>query len=257
MALVRFGAAVSEIRGSINGATFFRTRSGATVRNRIKPVNPNTMNQAQIRYLFSYVASEFAKLNKQQKEEWTEYARSLAFWKNRLGESYTPSARQVFQYCNMNLILSSTGLAAVSPGSIQYIWNFNKLIKNPVIDLTEKPEPPQFQNGDFSFVATQSAGVLTQLISNEASIAPPSAVDEPNFILEATRAYSPTLSNRKNKYRLIQAFTAGGAIDALGSYNNVLPQSGLTSDMTIHLRLSTVNKAGLRSDPLEIEVKIG
>lgn len=257
MALVRYGSVVSEIRGSINGAVFYRTRSGATIRNRIKPVNPNTMPQAQIRYLFAYVASEFSKLDKNQKEQWTEYAKSLAFWKNRLGESYTPSARQVFQYCNMNLILSSTGLNVINPGSIQYIWNLNKLIKNPIMDLTEKPEPPQFQGGDFSFNATQTAGILTLFESNEASIAPPSAVDEPNFILEATRAYSPTVSNRKNKYRLIQAFTAGGQINPLISYNAVLPQAGLQSDMTIYLRLSTVNKGGLRSDPLEIEVKIG
>lgn len=256
MALVRYGAAVSEIRGSINGAVFYRTRSGATIRNRVTPVNPNTMNQAQIRYLFAYVASEFSKLDKNQKEEWTEYAKSLSFWKNRLGESYTPSARQVFQYSNLNLILSTTGLAAVSPGSIQYIWNFNKLIKNPIMNLTEKPEPPQFNSGNFSFAATLTNGSISQLMSNEASIAPSNLTDEPTFIIEATKAYNPTITNRKNKFRLIQAFTAGAAIDLTTSYNNVLPQSGLNSGMTIHLRLSTVNKAGLRSDPLEIEVTL-
>lgn len=257
MALVRFSSVVSEVRGSINGSTFFRTRSGASIRNRITPVNPNTMAQAQIRYLFSYVASQFSTLSRSQKEEWNDYAKSLSFWKNRLGESYTPSARQAFQYCNTNLILSSTGIASTVPGQVTYIWNFEKLIKNPIMDLTEKPAPPRFQNGDFTFTATVTDGLLASLVSNEASIAP-GATDESTFIVEATPAYRPTMQNRKNKYRLIQAVTAGSSssINLTSAYNTVLPQSGLQSGQSIYVRLSTVNKAGLRSDPLEIEVTL-
>lgn len=256
MALVRFGSTISEIRGSINGATFSRNRAGAIIRNRITPINPNTMSQAQIRYLFSYVASQWASLNQNQKTQWNDYAKTLTFWVNRLGESYTPSGRQVFQYCNINLILSGTTITG-SPGAYNYVFPLSQIIKQPIAEATEKPAPPQFANNDFTFAASINpiGGTITSFVSNENAIAP-AVGDKNTFIIEATLAMRPTVTNRNNKYKFLSAFSisSGSPVDITSRYNLVLPQSGLQTGQSIYLRLSTVNNGGLRSDPLEVEV---
>lgn len=49
MALFRPGVAISDARGSVGGVTFSRNRSGLLMRDRIKPVDPNTPAQAAAR----------------------------------------------------------------------------------------------------------------------------------------------------------------------------------------------------------------
>jgi len=49
MALYRPGPILTDARGSIAGCTFSRNRSGLLIRQRVKPIDPNTPAQAQSR----------------------------------------------------------------------------------------------------------------------------------------------------------------------------------------------------------------
>lgn len=254
MALVRYGNGVSEFRGSIAGNVFSRGRAGAIVRNRTTPVNPNTQAQADFRYLFSQTAANYTTLTKSQQEAWTEYAQMLTFWRNRLGERYTPSGRQVFQYCNMNLALVNATLLAGAPGSPSYNFPVGAQIVDPNFDLVTKPDPPLFSNGDKSFILNLTAGAITAFESNAPAIPPNATDDIQRFIVEATPVMRPTMRNRSNLYRFINSFdgSVNTAIDIVSAYNLVFNQSGLTAGQTAYVRIATVNKGGLRSDPVEI-----
>lgn len=254
MALVRYGNGVSELRGSIAGNVFSRGRSGAIVRNRTTPVNPNTQAQADFRYLFSQTAANYTTLTKSQQEAWTEYAQMLTFWRNRLGEPYTPSGRQVFQYCNTNLALVNANLVAVTPGSPSYNFPTGAQIVVPNFDLVTKPDPPLFTNGDKSFALGLTSGAITTFESNASAIPPNANDDIQRFIVEATPVMRPTMRNRSNLYRFINSFdgSVNTEIDIVSAYNLVFNQSGLTAGQVGLVRISTVNKGGLRSDPVEI-----
>lgn len=253
MALVRFGGGVSEMRGSIAGQTFARNRSGAYVRNRINPINPQTQAQNQLRYLFAQVAASFKGLSKPQKEAWDEYSRSLTFFRNRLGESYTPSGRQVYQYCNTNLALVQANILGGPPP--QYAFGPVPQITVPNFSLTDKPQPPLFQAGDLSVSLSLTLGQVTTY-ETAADALPPDPVGNPQrLIIEGTPIDLATRTNRKNRFRFWGAsdpVAAPTQLDLLSPYQAVYNQSGLVPGMTAIVRVSTVNKGGLRSDPVEM-----
>lgn len=256
MALVRFGQGVAEMRGSIGGTTFSRSRNGATARNRTVPVNPNTQAQADLRYLFSQVAANFSQLSATNKEQWDEYASLLSFWTNRLGEPYTPSGRQVFQYCNTNLILTTAILAGGTPPTYQFDGSVYQV--TPDMSLLTKPDPPLFTGGDKAFTATLTATALTTLESDANFVPPSSITDKQMIIVEATPVVNPTQRNLKNRYRLLQAYDASvaGILDILTEYNLRFTGSGYSAGQKIGVRMMTVNLAGLASDKIETMVTL-
>lgn len=87
MALVKFGGGITDMSGSIAGNTFARNRYGNYVRSRTKPVNPNSIRQANIRALVSHLAEEWnGTLNAAQRAAWGVYAAAVNM-KNKLGET--------------------------------------------------------------------------------------------------------------------------------------------------------------------------
>lgn len=254
MALVRYGNGVSELRGSIAGNVFSRGRAGAIVRNRTTPVNPNTQAQADFRYLFSQTAANYTTLTKSQQEAWTEYAQMLTFWRNRLGEPYTPSGRQVFQYCNTNLALANATLDPTTAGAPSYNFPTGAQIVVPNFDLVTKPDPPLFNGGDKSFDLAVTAGVVSAYASAQQALPPNATDDIQRFIVEATPVMRPTMRNRSNLFRFINTYNGAvaTAIEIVDDFNSVFNQSGLTAGLVGLVRISTVNKGGLRSDPVEI-----
>lgn len=73
--------------GSIGGTVWSHNRSGAYVRNRSVPVNPNTDRQAAVRLAVRNLAIEWEEiLTQAQRNAWDTYAANVD-WKNRLGQS--------------------------------------------------------------------------------------------------------------------------------------------------------------------------
>ena len=229
-----------------------------SIRNRIKPINPNTQLQADIRYAFSIVAKKYTDLSAIEKDQWDEYAKMLNFWVNRLGESYTPSGRQVFQYCNLNLVIATAQLVNNGP-AVGHQFDFSAIITNPIFDLTEKPAPPQAAGGNKLFEANiDQFGNLT-LVESLANFQPPNGVEDKQVIVvQATPFFRPTMRNVKKSYRLLKAYsiTSAQQLNLTNEMNAIFQQTGLTGEMSANVRLYTVNKAGLRSDYIEQRIEI-
>ena len=75
MALITFGAAVSNISGSVGGTTFARNRGGAYMRSRTVPLNPKSPSQFDVRLQFGALAQAWsADLDEAQRSSWDSYA---------------------------------------------------------------------------------------------------------------------------------------------------------------------------------------
>jgi len=111
MALVKYGAVVTEASGSLDGVTYSRNTFGAYVRARGVPVNPNTGAQANARSRLSSLSQQWRGLTQSQRNQWSVTAASVSLV-NPLGETYNPTGQQLYVGQNINLLL--TGGSTVS-----------------------------------------------------------------------------------------------------------------------------------------------
>lgn len=75
MAKILNGGGVAEIRGSIAGTTFSRNRGGAYTRNRVSPVQPQTVFQLAQRARFTELSKAWGgDLTQNQRDGWDAFA---------------------------------------------------------------------------------------------------------------------------------------------------------------------------------------
>ncbi len=104
MALVKFGAGVLGISGSIGGTVFAKNRSGSYIRQRTIPVNPNSPRQVQARSNIQALTQAWnAALTSVQRAAWGLYADSVNVL-NRLGETISLSGYNMFIRSNACLL---------------------------------------------------------------------------------------------------------------------------------------------------------
>lgn len=86
MAKIKFGAIVTDIRGSIDSVTYSRSKYGAYARKKVTPVNPNTSSQSFARAAFGAASSAFRSLGSATIAAWNavapEYTRTNVFGDN-------------------------------------------------------------------------------------------------------------------------------------------------------------------------------
>jgi len=104
MALVKFGAGIIQMSGSIAGTVHARNRFGNYIRPRTKPVNPRSNRQEAIRATMSFL-TEFwhNNLDATQRGLWNTYAAAVAM-KNRLGETIHLTGFNHFIRTNSQLV---------------------------------------------------------------------------------------------------------------------------------------------------------
>ena len=115
MALVKFGGGITEMRGSIAGNVFARNRSGAYVRARTKPVNPNSEAQGFVRSIIGQLAQHWrTTLDAAERIAWETYAGSVAM-KNALGETVFLTGFNHFIRSNAVFLQSEKAIVEAGP----------------------------------------------------------------------------------------------------------------------------------------------
>lgn len=223
MALVRFGGGVSEIRGSIAGNVFGRSRAGAVIRNRAVPVNPNTPSQSEVRAQFQLATDYFKELSLNDILELDEFA-STQERTNRLGEKYVPSGKQIFMQAVLNRQL-------INPTHTFAGSNLAALIGDP--NLPNMPE--------YEIDATNTAGVLTALSLDTVGI-PGELVT--HVVIQATQQTVPTIRNAKRYMRQIACLPYADPLDILAAYTLIFPTtvSDPVVGNVIHFRARALNE---------------
>jgi len=106
MALVKYGAGIIQMTGSVAGSTFARNRYGNYIRARTVPIDPNTREQQKVRGSMSFLTTRWSQtLTANQRTAWGVYAANVVM-KNRLGEACYLSGFNHFTRSNMLLVQS-------------------------------------------------------------------------------------------------------------------------------------------------------
>lgn len=116
MALVKFGGGITQMSGSIAGNTFARNRSGNYVRNRTKPVNPNTALQVRARAAIAALTERWSEtVTGVQRTAWNLYASNVSMT-NKLGESIKLTGFN--HYIRSNAFLMQFGITIIDAGPV-------------------------------------------------------------------------------------------------------------------------------------------
>ena len=120
MAMVKLGSLVSNIRGSIGGITFRRTRYGVSVYARSNFRSMANLLSNDALPTLAYLNQLYRELEESDREAWRALARLWTF-PNAFGDQVNLTGRNLYQKCNGRLyhfgefIANPTGLSNVCP----------------------------------------------------------------------------------------------------------------------------------------------
>lgn len=118
MPLIRTGAGVTNISGSISGNTFARNKSGLCMRTRTVPTNPQSSAQSKARSLFCQLTQVWRSgLSDSQRSAWNNYA-AVIVSKNKLGESTNFTGQLHFIRSNQARMTAGLALQKDGPTSL-------------------------------------------------------------------------------------------------------------------------------------------
>lgn len=155
MAKIKFGAIVSDVRGSIDSVTYARSRYGAYARKKVTPVNPNTAKQSAVRALFGAASSLFRSLGIAIIMAWNDvapqYSRSNVF-----GDNLPLSGQTLFT--KLKTQLTALGITAdptpMSPQTVPAPDAFEVLIDQSAATMQFKDATTTDANQVFAIYAS-------------------------------------------------------------------------------------------------------
>lgn len=214
MALIKMGAAVQDIRGSLNGSTYSRNKGGAYIRTKVSPVQPRTPAQLAQRAIFSNNAKAWSgSLTDSQRQAWTSFAAANPLT-NVFGDAITISGLAAYQ--QLNAVLGTIGKAPISdPPASKAV--------TPLAAVTE-------------LVADISTPEITL------STDPQTTVAGSQYYIFATALLSPGTTPGQSAFRFIGAYVSTAAaadIDVTGNWMNKF--GDMTAGKRISILVANVN----------------
>jgi hypothetical protein len=144
MALVKFGAGISEMRGKEGGVIYSRNAYGSYIKTKVSPVNPQTAHQLSQRTLMGNLAQSWMALTGAKKAGWDSLGAQVTRI-NRFGDSTAYTGFSLYMRLNRNLVLASqpaiddaplsTGTATLTLGAITIA------VTGPVFTIAYNPTP--------------------------------------------------------------------------------------------------------------------
>ena len=177
MAKVKYGEMIADMRGKINGTVHSKNRSGAYMRNKTSPVNPQTSFQSAVRASFAQFSQGWRSLTQVARDSWSSVVDQFSST-NVFGDNVKPTGANL--YIALNRIIDTIGGVAITlppiPAAVTAVdtISIDPDISDDSILVTYTPAIP----------ATQTVAVY------------------------ATRPQSAGISFVKNKYRFIEAIVA-------------------------------------------------
>lgn len=120
MGLVKLGAGVVQISGSISGMVFARNRGGNYIRPRTKPVNPKSSRQMAARLSIIELSEQWREspMTPTIRGAWDTYAASVN-WNNALGESIKLTGFMHFVRSNCRRIAAGLTIITAAPTALE------------------------------------------------------------------------------------------------------------------------------------------
>lgn len=212
MALIKYSALVTDMRGKLNGSVAAKNRGGQYLRNKTTPVNPQSIAQQKARATFGGVSSLFRQLKDEDVNAWNAAAQNFPYT-NIFGDVVYLNGLQLFTKLNTNLTIAEASNITMPPSPM---GAGSVVLGDVVIDISEEEAVLDIDSGvgDFSVM----------------------------FVLEATAPQSGNTRFYKNHFRTI----AVGNSVAMGTPSQVyaayVDRFGTPPDGgNIAFRLSQIN----------------
>lgn len=93
----------ADARGKLNGNVFTKNRFASVVRNKVSPVQPDSVHQVNQRQNFGALSAAWRALTQEQRNSWNSFATSVPRT-NKFGQTYSPTGQNYFIGLNTNLI---------------------------------------------------------------------------------------------------------------------------------------------------------
>lgn len=108
---IKFGAIVTDGRGKIGGHVASKNRSGAYMRTKVTPANPNTIAQSEARSILASLSQSWRTLTKDQRLAWNN---AVGDWSKTdiFGDIKNPTGLNLYIKLNANLL--GVGLVAIN-----------------------------------------------------------------------------------------------------------------------------------------------
>lgn len=173
MSKIKWGAIVVDGRGKLGGHVFTKTKSGATMRTKVTPVNPQTSAQASARSRLGGNSQKWGNLTELQRESWQNRAKETSKT-NIFGDQYFPSGKNLFTSLNNNLLLVNSQPLTTAPAMAQ-----------------------------MPFIIQMTLSIVTNPAGINLSFDYSGTVDDNYIVYEATNGFSQGKYNFDGSYRCI------------------------------------------------------
>lgn len=100
---LKFGAIVTDGRGKIGGHVASKNRSGAYLRTKVTPTNPNSVAQVQARSILASLSQTWSTLTDSQRRGWNDAVKEWGTT-DIFGDIKKPSGINLFVKLNANLL---------------------------------------------------------------------------------------------------------------------------------------------------------
>jgi hypothetical protein len=152
------GAIISEIRNKIAATVYTKNKAGASIRNRVTPINRRSPNQTLRRQQLASLSSGWRNLTQAERDGWNAAGASFPQTDN-LGQTVFLTGEQLYVRCNANLLLTGNAQITSAPSPASFaVLAFTSLAATAddgVISLAFSPTVPT----GFELVVRASAPV--------------------------------------------------------------------------------------------------
>lgn len=211
MAKIKYSALVSDMRNKLNGSVLSKNRFGSYIRNKVTPVNPQSIAQTLVRARFAQFSQQWRTLTEVQRDAWNS---AVDQWQTTdiFGDLKSPTGLQLFVRINAN-IANAGGAVVLLP-----------------------PAPAEMEAVALAEVTAEVAG--SEVIVNFAPTPVPAGFA---LVVEATEQVSPGINFVKNKYRQIDVLAAATASGANLFAEYTAKFGGLVAGQKLFIRLKLIN----------------
>lgn len=212
MALVKFGAGVSEMRGKEGGIVYSRNAYGAYSKTKVSPTNPQSEQQSTQRSLMGNLAQLWSTLTSTQVAGWNNLGDQVTRV-NVFGDQTTYKGFGLFMRLNRNLSILGEG---------------------PITDAPSIPTIPVLTAG--ALTATKTGSVLTQAFS------PTTPGTDLWLVVYATPLILTGRTFVKNFYRCVHKVSnpTTSPLNIYADWNGYF-KTGLTVDAKIYTKIKLID----------------
>lgn len=220
MANIKWGMMIVDGRGKLGGHVLTKSRSGATVRTKVTPSNPQTSYQGYVRSIFGQVSSAWAGLAETSRSSWNQAVANFSKT-NAFGDIYLPSGKNLFTSLNSLALQCGSALQETAPAVVPII----PIVAEDARVILPNPSDP---------LSTGEIGITLQ-----------GYVQTTGFVtfVEATPPMSAGRYNFKGSYRRIGIYTTDIQTQGAQMYDDYVAKYGTPAAGTkISFRVRAVHE---------------